>query len=81
MCRMAAMFLVMSAYRATYLYGASSSRMRSVMPTYALQWKAMPIAKQCGCMEYDMFGDAPNPDPSHPMYGLYKFKQGYYNNR
>lgn len=34
---LAAMFLVMSAYRATYLYGASSSRMRSVMPTYALQ--------------------------------------------
>lgn len=74
---LAAMFLVMSAYRATYLYGASSSRMRSVMPTYALQWKAMQIAKQCGCMEYDMFGVAPNPDPSHPMYGLYKLKQGF----
>ena len=28
-------------------------------------------------MEYDKFGVAPNPDPSHPMYGLYKFKQGF----
>ena len=25
----------------------------------------------------DMFGIAPCPDPSHPMYGLYKFKQGF----
>ena len=24
-----------------------------------------------------MFGIALNPDPSHPMYGLYKFKQGF----
>ncbi|MEG2332885.1 MAG: peptidoglycan bridge formation glycyltransferase FemA/FemB family protein, partial [Bacteroides sp.] len=27
--------------------------------------------------EYDMFGIAPSADPSHPMYGLYKFKQGF----
>ena len=24
-----------------------------------------------------MFGIAPNRDPSHPMYGLYKFKNGF----
>lgn len=24
-----------------------------------------------------MFGVAPNPDPSHPLYGLYKFKSGF----
>lgn len=24
-----------------------------------------------------MFGIAPNADASHPMYGLYKFKQGF----
>ena len=71
------MFLVLSAHRATYLYGASSSSMRNLMPTYALQWKAMLIAKKCDCTEYDMFGVSPNPDPSHPMYGLYRFKQGF----
>lgn len=74
---LSAMFLVLSSYRATYLYGASSSQMRNVMSTYALQWKAIEIAKANNCFEYDMFGIAPSPNPSHPMYGLYKFKQGF----
>lgn len=74
---LSAMFLVLSSYRATYLYGASSSQMRNVMSTYALQWKAIQIAKADNCFEYDMFGIAPSPNPSHPMYGLYKFKQGF----
>ncbi|MNV56703.1 FemAB family protein [compost metagenome] len=47
------------------------------MATYALQWEAMKIAKNKGCIEYDMFGVAPNPDPSHPLHGLYKFKTGF----
>lgn len=74
---LAAMYLVLSSHRATYLYGASSSEKRNVMPTYALQWKAIQIAKANGCTEYDMFGVAPRPEPSHPMYGLYKFKHGF----
>ena len=74
---LSAMFLVLSSYRATYLYGASSSQMRNVMSTYALQWKAIQIAKANNCFEYDMLGIAPSPNPSHPMYGLYKFKQGF----
>ncbi|ADV42787.1 peptidoglycan bridge formation glycyltransferase FemA/FemB family protein [Bacteroides helcogenes] len=74
---LAAMFLVLSAHRATYLYGASSSRLRNMMPTYALQWKAMQIAKDNDCSEYDMFGISPCAEPSHPMYGLYKFKHGF----
>lgn len=74
---LAAMFLVLSSHRATYLYGASSSEKRNLMPTYALQWKAIQIAKANTCTEYDMFGIAPRPEPSHPMYGLYKFKQGF----
>ncbi len=74
---LAAMFLLISSHRATYLYGASSSQMRSFMPTYAMQWEAIRIAKAYGCSEYDMFGIAPNAEPSHPMYGLYKFKSGF----
>lgn len=74
---LAAMFLLISSHRATYLYGASSSSMRNFMPTYAMQWRAIQIAKAYGCSEYDMFGIAPNADPSHPMYGLYKFKIGF----
>lgn len=74
---LAAMFLVLSSHRATYLYGASSNEKRNYMPTYALQWRAIEIAKDSGCTEYDMFGISPNAEPSHPMYGLYKFKQGF----
>lgn len=74
---LAAMFLVLSKHRATYLYGASSTSMRNLMPTYALQWKAIQLAKANNCIEYDMFGIAPCPEPSHPMYGLYKFKHGF----
>ncbi|WP_342329290.1 peptidoglycan bridge formation glycyltransferase FemA/FemB family protein [Pedobacter sp. FW305-3-2-15-E-R2A2] len=74
---LAAMFLVISGQRGTYLYGASSSSNRNYMATYALQWEAMKIAKNRGCIEYDMFGVAPNSDPSHPLHGLYKFKTGF----
>lgn len=74
---LAAMFLVFSDTRAYYLYGASSSANRNSMATYALQWEAIKRAKQRGCSKYDMFGVAPGPDPSHPLYGLYRFKSGF----
>jgi lipid II:glycine glycyltransferase (peptidoglycan interpeptide bridge formation enzyme) len=74
---LAAMFLIITGNRGLYLYGASSSEYRNYMPAYALQWEAMKIAKSKGCYEYDMFGVAPRPDPSHPLYGLYRFKTGF----
>ncbi len=74
---LAAMFLVITGNRGTYLYGASSSSKRNLMATYALQWRAILLSKELGCTEYDMFGIAPNPDPDHPMYGLYRFKTGF----
>ncbi|GET28417.1 peptidoglycan bridge formation glycyltransferase FemA/FemB family protein [Prolixibacter sp. SD074] len=74
---LAGMFLVVTGKRATYLYGASSSQNRDKMATYALQWEAIKIARQKGCTEYDMFGVSPTPGPSHPMYGLYRFKTGF----
>jgi len=74
---LAAMFLVITGNRGTYLYGASSSQRRNLMATYALQWKAICLAKERGCTEYDMFGISPNPDPGHPLYGLYRFKTGF----
>lgn len=74
---LAAMFLVLSGNRASYLYGASAGNQRKVMATYALQWEAMNIARTRGCSQYDMFGVAPRPDPEHPMHGLYRFKTGF----
>lgn len=74
---LAAMFIAYSAGRATYLYGASSSSGREYMASYALQWAAMIRAQNRGCSEYDMFGVSPRPDPSHPLFGLYRFKTGF----
>lgn len=74
---LAAMFLLLSKKRGTYLYGASSDAKRNLMATYALQWGAIQAAQQAGCEEYDMFGTAPNGNPSHPMHGLYRFKSGF----
>ncbi|AGY53320.1 Methicillin Resistance Protein [Bacteroidales bacterium CF] len=74
---LAAMFLIITGHRGSYLYGASSSEHRNLMATYALQWEAIKISKAMGCTEYDMFGVSPGPDPSHPLYGLYKFKIGF----
>ncbi len=62
---------------ARYLYGASSNRKRNLMPTYALQWEAIRLAKRLGYRYYDFFGIPPKADPDHPMYGLYRFKTGF----
>jgi lipid II:glycine glycyltransferase (peptidoglycan interpeptide bridge formation enzyme) len=63
--------------RGVYLTGASSNAKRNLMPTYALQWEGMQRAKQAGCVEYDLHGIPPAPDPDHPMFGLYQFKTGF----
>lgn len=74
---LAAMFLIISGNRSSYLYGASSNLNRNYMATYALQWFAIRLSKEKGCKEYDMFGISPNNDATHPLYGLYKFKKGF----
>ncbi|HNZ93785.1 MAG TPA: peptidoglycan bridge formation glycyltransferase FemA/FemB family protein [Rectinema sp.] len=74
---LAAMFLSISADRATYLYGASSNEGRNLMAPYALQWTAIKESKRHGCRSYDLFGVAPGPNPDHPLYGLYRFKAGF----
>ncbi|HAH59094.1 MAG TPA: peptidoglycan bridge formation protein FemAB, partial [Bacteroidales bacterium] len=37
----------------------------------------MMLSRETGCDEYDLFGISGNPDPAHPMYGLYRFKTGF----
>jgi lipid II:glycine glycyltransferase (peptidoglycan interpeptide bridge formation enzyme) len=63
--------------RGAYLYGASSGEKRNLMPTYALQWEAIRLARDAGCTSYDLYGVPPRPDPDHPMFGLYQFKTGF----
>ena len=63
--------------QATYLYGASADRKRNLMAGYTLQWRAMQMAREAGCVSYDLFGIPTNEDPRHPMAGLYRFKTGF----
>lgn len=63
--------------RCIYHFGASSNEERNKMPTYALQWEGIRVAKLAGCATYDLFGIPPTRDPSHPMHGLYQMKVGF----
>jgi lipid II:glycine glycyltransferase (peptidoglycan interpeptide bridge formation enzyme) len=74
---LAAIITVHHGDRATYLYGASSSENRNLMPAYALQWAAIQAAKADSCVEYDFFGIPPDDNPDHPLAGLYLFKTGF----
>lgn len=62
---------------ATYLYGASSGWGREAMPNYLMQWEMIRWALAGGCAVYD-FGAVPHfLEPSHPAYGIYRFKKGF----
>ncbi|RCX17243.1 lipid II:glycine glycyltransferase (peptidoglycan interpeptide bridge formation enzyme) [Anaerobacterium chartisolvens] len=60
-----------------YLYGASSSQYRNVMPNYLLQWEMIKWARENNCSIYDFRGVSGNLEESNPLYGLYKFKKGF----
>ena len=69
-----------------YIAGASSSRHRRKMPTYALQWEAMRWAKSRGCRVYDLWGipdadeetlEAEFTERSDGLWGVYRFKRGF----
>lgn len=62
---------------AWYMYGASTGQHRSAMPNHLLQWGAMRAAKRRGCTRYDMWGAPNNFDETDPLWGVYRFKQGF----
>lgn len=74
---LASIITIFSGEEAVYLYGASSNEKRNLMPAYSLQWRAIRDAREAGCRRYDFYGIPPRDDPSHPMYGLYRFKTGF----
>jgi lipid II:glycine glycyltransferase (peptidoglycan interpeptide bridge formation enzyme) len=63
--------------RAWYMYGASRNQHRNKMPSNLLQWEAMRWAKSEDCRIYDLWGAPDEPDESDPMWGVYRFKQGF----
>lgn len=60
-----------------YFYGASSNEHRNLMPTYLLQWEAMRWAKQQGCAWYDFWGAPDEFLESDPMWGVFRWKEGF----
>lgn len=66
--------------RLTYVYGASSSEHRNVMPNHLMQWHMIRWAKQQGYAIYDFRGVSPvrNGEPVEPtLAGLNRFKEGF----
>ncbi len=63
--------------KAWYFYGMSGNDERNRQPTYLLQWEAIRWAKAQGYATYDFWG-APNEFvESDPMWGVYRFKDGF----
>lgn len=63
--------------KAWYMYGASSSEFRNVMPNHLLHWEVIKWAKSKGIKFYDLWGIPVNPDAKHPLFGVYRFKKGF----
>jgi len=63
--------------KAWYMYGASTDSRRNLMSNHLLQWEAMRWAKAQGCSFYDMWGAPEVLDEKDPMWGVYRFKEGF----
>ena len=74
---LAAVIMTLHRENALYHFGASSNSHRNLMPTYALQWKAMLLAKSKNATNYDLFGIPRENKPDDPKLGLYRFKIGF----
>ena len=60
-----------------YLYGASSNEHRNLMPNYLLQWRMIQWAVETHCRVYDFRGVSGDVTEDNPLYGLFRFKQGF----
>ncbi|NDJ77627.1 MAG: aminoacyltransferase [Chloroflexi bacterium] len=63
--------------KAWYFYGMSADRERNRMPTYLLQWEAMQWAKTHGYPVYDFWGAPDEFTEDDPLWGVYRFKDGF----
>lgn len=63
--------------RAWYIHGMSLDEHREKMFNYRLQWEAMRRAKAAGCHAYDMWGAPDEFTEDDPLWGVYRFKDGF----
>ena len=73
----AALVIFRFAGKAWYMVGMSRETAREKMPSYLLQWEAMLQAKAAGCRFYDMWGAQDDFLESDPLWGVYRFKEGF----
>lgn len=73
----AGLVLFRFARTAWYMYGMSRDAHREKMPNHLLQWEAMRWAKAQGCDTYDFWGAPDEFVESDPMWGVWKFKEGF----
>ena len=72
-----ALILFVFAKKAWYMFGMSRETQRDKMPNHLLQWEAMRWAKAHGCATYDFWGAPDEFVESDPLWGVWKFKQGF----
>jgi lipid II:glycine glycyltransferase (peptidoglycan interpeptide bridge formation enzyme) len=75
--RLAAAVVVYFGPRASYLFGGSVARHRSVMAPYLLHFEIMRRAKAMGHEWYDLWGVAPENEPDHPLAKISVFKRKF----
>ncbi len=63
--------------RAWYMHGMSLDEHREKMFNYRLQWEVMLHSKAAGCDTYDMWGAPDTFDEKDPLWGVYRFKDGF----
>lgn len=63
--------------KSCYVYGASTVRLRNLMPNYLMQWTMICDAVDSGCTVHDFQGIPFYKNESHPNYGVYRFKKGF----
>ena len=60
-----------------YIYGMSREAHRELMPNHLLQWEAIRWARAQGCAVYDFWGAPDRLEGDDPMWGVYRFKEGF----
>lgn len=60
-----------------YVYGASANQKRNLQAAHLIQWALISWAKGLGCHTYDFRGVSGDLNPENPLYGLYRFKEGF----
>ena len=63
--------------RAWYMHGMSMDEHREKMFNYRLQWEAMLRSRVAGCRTYDMWGAPDSFTEDDPLWGVYRFKDGF----